>query len=179
MQESITIARPYAQAAFERAREQGKFEVWSKMLSFLGLMVVDPLMHKVIQDPRVPRARLLQLIFEIGDEHLQEEEGRNFVKLLVDTERIQFAPEIVRLYEALRAEAERVIDVDVVSAYELDEEQKQVIAEAVKKHIGREVKITAHMDRGLIGGVIIRIGDRVIDASLRGRLEQLATRLAA
>lgn len=178
MQESITIARPYAQAAFEYAREQGKFDAWSKVLSFLGLMVADPLMHRVIQDPRVPRARLLQLIFDIGGDYLHDE-GRNFVKLLVDAGRIQFAPEIAGLYEELRAEAERVVDVDVVSAYELDQEQEQVIAEAVKKRIGKNVKVATRVDPGLIGGVIVRIGDLVIDASLRGRLEQLAARLAA
>ncbi len=177
MQESVTVARPYAYAAFEYAREQGEFEAWSKMLSFLALMAADSSIRKIIQDPRLPRARLLQLIFDIGGDYLNER-GRNLVRLLVDTGRIQFAPEIACLYEELRAQAERVVDVDVVSAYTLDEEQEQVIAEAVKKRIGRNVKVATHIDRGLIGGVIVRIGDRVIDASLRGRLKQLAARLA-
>ncbi|HYY16870.1 MAG TPA: F0F1 ATP synthase subunit delta [Gammaproteobacteria bacterium] len=177
MQEDTTIARPYAQAAFECAREQGQLEAWSKMLSFLSLLVADPTMRKIIQDPRIPRARLLELIFDIGGEYLLEQ-GRNFLKLLVEAGRIQLAPAIARLYEELRAEAERVVDVNVITAYALDNTQEQVIAEAVKKRTGKNVKVSTLVDRGLIGGVVVRIGDRVIDASVRGRLQQLASQLA-
>ena len=88
------------------------------------------------------------------------------------------APAIARLYEELRAEAERVVDVDVITAYALDKAQEQVIAEAVKKRTGKQVKVATRIDRGLIGGVVVRIGDLVIDASLRGRLQQLASQLA-
>ena len=177
MQEDTTIARPYAQAAFECAREQGQLEAWSKMLSFLSLLAADPTMRKIIQDPRIPRARLLELIFDIGGEYLLEQ-GRNFLKLLVEAGRIQLAPAIARLYEELRAEAERVVDVNVITAYALDNTQEQVIAEAVKKRTGKNVKVSTLVDRGLIGGVVVRIGDRVIDASVRGRLQQLASQLA-
>lgn len=177
MQENTTIARPYAQAAFEYAREQGQLQAWSEMLSFLSLLVADPTMHKLIQDPRIPRARLFELIFDIGGEYLLEQ-GRNFLKLLVEAGRIQLIPEIARLYEELRAEAERVVDVDVITAYALDKAQEQVIAEAVKKRTGKNVKVTTRIDQGLIGGVVVRIGDRVIDVSLRGRLQQLASQLA-
>src|ERR687892_747810 len=163
MQENTTIARPYAQAAFEYAREQGQLEAWSKMLSFLSLLVADPTMRKIIQDPRIPRGRLLELIFDIGRDFLFEE-GQ-----------IQLAPAIAVLYEELRAEAERVVDVDVITAYALDKAQEQVIAEAVKKRTGKQVKIATRIERGLIGGVVVRIGDLVIDASLRGRLQQLAS----
>ncbi len=134
-------------------------------------------MHKLIQDPRISRARLFELIFDIGGEYLLEQ-GRNFLKLLVEAGRIQLIPEIARLYEELRAEAERVVDVDVITAYALDKAQEQVIAEAVKKRTGKQVKVATRIDRGLIGGVVVRIGDLVIDASLRGRLQQLATQLA-
>jgi F-type H+-transporting ATPase subunit delta len=177
MQENTTIARPYAQAAFGYAREQGQLEAWSKVLSFLSLLVADPTMRKIIQDPRIPRARLLELIFDIGRDFLFEE-GRNFSKLLIEAGRIQLAPAIARLYEELRAEAERVVDVDVITAYALDKAQEQMIAEAVKKRTGKQVKVATRIDRGLIGGVVVRIGDLVIDASLRGRLQQLASQLA-
>lgn len=177
MQENTTIARPYAQAAFGYAREQGQLEAWSEMLSFLSLLVADPTMRKLIQDPRISRARLLELILDIGGEYLLEQ-GRNFLKLLVEAGRIQLVPEITCLYEELRAEVERVVDVDVITAYALDKAQEQVIAEAVKKRTGKNVKVATRIDQGLIGGVVVRIGDRVIDASVRGRLQQLASQLA-
>jgi len=177
MQENTTIARPYAQAAFEEARQGNKLQAWSDMLSFLGVVIADPQMHKFIHDPRVPRTRLLDLISDLCGDRLFKE-GQNFVKLLVEAGRIQHAPEIARLFDELRADAEGVVDVDVISAYPLEGEEEKVIAQAVTQRTGKQVKLTARIDKALIGGVIVRVGDMVIDASLQGRLRQLANQFA-
>jgi F-type H+-transporting ATPase subunit delta len=177
MQENITIARPYAQAAFEEARQGKKLQEWSDVLSFLGAVVADPGMRKIIQDPRVGRERLRELISDICGERLFKE-GQNFVRLLIEAGRIQHAPEIAQIYEALRAEAEGVVDVDVVSAYPLEQGQEKLIVKAVQQRTGKDVKVTSRIDQSLIGGVVVRIGDLVIDTSLRGRLKQLANQFA-
>ena len=96
--------------------------------------------------------------------------------MLLDGGRLQVLPEIARLFEELRAEAQGSVDVEVISAFDLSADQEQVIAAAIKRRVSKDLKVTTRIDRGLIGGAIVRVGDLVIDASLRGRLQQLSTR---
>lgn len=173
MQENATIARPYAQAVFEEARGQGRLDEWSAMLSLLALMVADPDLRRVIGDPRIGRSRLQNLLFDIAGERLSSA-GRNFVKVVLDAGRLLLVAEMSKQFENLRAETLGVADVDVVSAYPLDREQERVIVNAVRRRIGKDVNVKTQIDEALIGGVVIRVGDLVIDASLRGRLRQLA-----
>lgn len=175
MQATATLARPYAQAVFERARESGQWDEWSGALAFLRLLMQDPMMHKIAVDPRIERSKLERLIFDLAGDRLTPE-VRNLIRVLLDGGRLQVLPEIARLFEELRAEAQGSVDVEVISAFDLSADQEQVIAAAIKRRVSKDLKVTTRIDRGLIGGAIVRVGDLVIDASLRGRLQQLSTR---
>lgn len=173
MIENATIARPYATAAFALAQEQNELGPWSEALQFLAAVVTDPDMRRIISDPRIATVRLSELVLAIGSERYS---GlvRNFVKLLADNGRLPLAPEIARLYEALRAEAQRSVDVEVTSAFALKAEETDKITGVVAQRLGKTVNLSTRVDRQLIGGAVVRVGDLVIDASLRGRLNQLS-----
>jgi len=176
MQDKTTIARPYAQAVFETASEESKLTEWSEMLGLLEAVVTDAQMKTVLSNPKLDAAALSDFIQDVCGEALSET-GSNLVKVLADARRLSIVPEINKLYEQLRADAEGVIDVGVTSAYELTPEQQATISEAMAKRLGRKVEITNDIDDSLIGGVVIRAGDSVIDASVKGRLKALATQM--
>ena len=171
-----TIARPYAEAIFERADETGKLALWSEMLELLAAVVVDPNLAGVVNNPLFDRADLTSLMLDIGGGRLTDE-GANLVKLLIQNGRLTLLPEITRLFDELKAEKDRLLKVHVVSAYALKPAQEKQLAEALKQRLGRDVSITSEKDPELIGGVHIRAGDTVIDGSVRGRLQQLANEL--
>lgn len=172
MQESLTIARPYAQAAFDTASEAGVVSQWDAALQRLAAVVNDADMRRVIVDPSVGKDRLLQLLFAVvGD---MPSLFANFVKVLAGAGRLAVVPEISQAFAARRAAAENVADVEVVSAFPLEPELEQRIAAAMRSRLGKAVRITQHVDPGLIGGARVKVGDMVFDASLRGGLTQLA-----
>ena len=176
MQDKTTIARPYAQAVFETATEESKLTEWSEMLGLLEAVVTDAQMKSVLTSPKLDAAALSDFVQGVCGDALSEK-GSNLVKVLADARRLSFIPELSKLYEQLRAEAEGVIEVGVTSAYELSPEQQVTISEAMANRLGRKVEITNDIDDSLIGGVIIRAGDSVIDASVKGRLKALATQM--
>ena len=176
MQEKTTIARPYAQAVFETASEESKLSEWSEMLGLLDSVVSDAQMQTVLTNPKLDAASLTDFVLGVCGESLNET-GSNLVKVLADARRLAIIPEINNLFEQLRAEAEGVIEVTVTSAYELAADQQAAISEAMAKRLGRKVEITSDIDDSLIGGVVIRAGDSVIDASVKGRLKALATQM--
>lgn len=172
-------ARPYAIAAFRQAQEEDKLEQWSATLQFLSALVQNPTMAGIIANPRVERAKLIELILDIaGDAFAKTQKtGKNFLRVLVEQGRLPLAPEIAELFEEQRREQERKARVEVVSAYKLPQKYAKAITKAMAKRLDREVDLTLRVDKSIIGGVIIRAGDLVIDASLRGRLQQLAREL--
>jgi len=176
MAEKTTLARPYALAAFKVASEDDQLALWSEMLAFLAAVVEDATMKGIIADPRVEAEAQGKLIIEIAGGRLSER-GQNFVKVLAENARLGLVPEIQAVYEEARAKAEKRQKVEVVSAYKLTVRFETMIADAMKKRLGCEVDVDSRIDRSLIGGVIIRAGDTVIDASLRGRLQGLASAL--
>lgn len=176
MHEKATIARPYARAAFEQALEEGALKEWSGMLALLSAVVSDPLMCKVIGNPRLSADGLSGLVIDVCGARLSET-GRNFVKLLVEADRLAVAPEICEQFEVKRAHAEGISHIEITSAFELDDAQEKRIQAIMKKRIGRDVDVAANVDRDIIGGVIIRAGDSVVDASIRGRLRELRNEL--
>jgi len=178
MQENTTIARPYAQAVFETASEENKLTEWSEMLELLEAVVADAQMRAVLENPKMDAAAQSDFVLGVCGKALSET-GNNLVKVLAGAGRLTIIPEINKLYEQLRAEAEGVIEVGVTSAYELAPEQQATISEAMAKRLGRKVEITHEIDDSLIGGVVIRAGDTVIDASVRGRLKALATQMSS
>jgi len=176
MQEKTTIARPYAQAVFETASEENKLSAWSEILGLLDMVVSDAQMKAVLVNPKLDAAALCDFVRGVCGKELSET-GNNLVKVLADAGRLSFIPEIKKLYEQLRAEAEGVVEVDVISAYKLAPEQQASISEMMAKRLGKKVEISSEVDDSLIGGVVIRAGDTVIDASVKGRLKTLAMQM--
>lgn len=176
MQDSGELARPYAIAAFQQAREEGKLEEWSRMLALIGLIVRDRLMAGVIASPKVDRRALAGLILDVAGEHLSDT-ARNFVRVLVEYGRLSLMPAIVRIFNEARAREAGLSEVRVISAFELDADHVERIAVAMRERLKGEVDVSVEIDSTIIGGVIIRAGDMMIDASLRGRLTQLAQSL--
>jgi F-type H+-transporting ATPase subunit delta len=172
MLEKATIARPYANAAFDQAIDESKLGEWSAMLNLLSMIVSDDSMNAVINNPRLSSEALYQFIADIGGDNFSQS-GKNFIRILVDAERIDLAAEVFELFELKRAAAEGISEVDVVSAYPLDDAQVSAISESISKRLAKKIDVNTEEDKDLIGGVIIRVGDSVIDASLRGRLKEL------
>lgn len=177
MAEAITVARPYAIAAFDEARKRNDLKGWSDMLQSAAHAVDHPQVRMLITSPRVPKGKLEELMLALSGGKLTAE-AKNFIRLLVEGQRLILLPEIAAMFEVMRAEAEKSIDVVVTSAFDLSEPQKQKIAAAMKSRMGREIRLSCEIDRGLLGGVIIRTGDKVMDGSARTHLSELANALA-
>jgi F-type H+-transporting ATPase subunit delta len=176
MLEKSTLARPYAQAAFRHAQQAGKLQRWSEMLGLLAGVVRDPTMARLTKDPRLGRDRLGKLLEQVCGKRL-DAGAKNFVRALAEHNRVQVLPEVLEQFEVLKREAEARIEVEVTSAYPVTAEQAHALADALQKHLGREVALTSHVDPTLLGGVVVRAGDTVIDGSLLGRLRQLGSEL--
>ena len=177
MAESLTIARPYAEAAFKIARELGALPDWSDALSRLATVTATQVARELIADPKVGVTQVAALICD-GAGSLSAEQ-RNFVTVLAENERLGVLPEIADHYEALRNAHEGVVDARVASAFPLSDAQLAEIVATLRAKYGREVKTSVSVDPDLIGGVSIRVGDEVMDASVRGKLAQLAGVLRA
>ncbi|MSR15279.1 MAG: F0F1 ATP synthase subunit delta [Gammaproteobacteria bacterium] len=173
MQENLTIARPYAQAAFEYSNTEGAIGAWSEALAFLGMVVADPAMRRVISDPKVSQQRLIDLLLDLGGARFSPSFGR-FVKVLGAAHRLVVVGEIAQLFERHRAVAENIAHAEIVSAFPLAPSEEAAIAKAVEKRLGKAVRITQRLDQTLIGGAIVQVGDTVFDVSLKGGLNQLA-----
>lgn len=177
MAEALTTARPYAQAAFEEAQKLGGLKGWSEMLQSLAEAVSHPEVRAVVTSPRFLKAQIEKLMEGLLGSQAKIQQ-RNFIRILVDNQRLLLLPEIVSLFEALRAEAEKTVNVVVDSAFELSAAQQEKIIATLKARLGREIKLVCKVNKELLGGVVIRAGDKVIDGSVRTRLGEMANALA-
>src|SRR3569832_118020 len=168
MAEKTTIARPYAQAVFELAEQGKQLPRWSAVLQ---------LANELVADPRVSATQLAELSIAVAGAEF-DGNAQNFVRLLVENDRLSVLPEIAELYEHYRAEAERTVEAHLVSAFPVDDAQKAQVAAMLKKRLGREVTVSADVDPSLVGGAIIRAGDLVIDGTVLGQLAKLEVALA-
>jgi F-type H+-transporting ATPase subunit delta len=175
MAESLTLARPYAEAVFKLARETGALPQWSDALARLAAVVRSGPARELIGNPRITDAQAASIIAEVAGG--LSDEQRNFVRVLADNERLSVLPEIVAAYESLRSGFEGVLEAEVTSAYPLTDAQVAEITATLEAKYGRKVKAEVVVDPALIGGISIRIGDEVMDASVRGKLAQLADAL--
>ena len=175
-QEASTIARPYAEAVYRLAADEGKLDTWSDMLAFLAEVMKDPAMKGVVSNPGLTRDRLAELMLDIGGGRLTDT-GQNFVRLLAENGRLSVLPEIAAQSHRLKQESQGTLAVEITSAYPLNAAQEQSLAEALKVKLGREVSITSVEDPELVGGALIRAGDLVIDGTVKGQLRQLAKEL--
>lgn len=178
MAETKTAARPYAKAVFDLARSGDELSVWSETLALTAAVAADPSVARLASDPRVPRARVTELFLDVFGQRVSDA-GVNFVRLLIENRRLALLPEIVTLFEQYKAAAEGRLDVTVHSAFPLTAAQQKAITAALKRKLGRDINLTVAVDATLVGGVIIRAGDLVIDGSVKGGLEQLAAYLNA
>jgi F-type H+-transporting ATPase subunit delta len=177
MADTTTIARPYAKAAFEAAQAGDGLKEWSDMLQLVSGITGNPEMQSFLDNPDVDTGQKCQAVLDVGGDGLSDH-GRNFIKLLADNRRLSVVPEIAAVYEELRADAERTVEAQVVSARALTKEQEKKLQAALKKRLGREVVISCTVDESLLGGAVIRAGDLVIDGSATGKLRQLATAMS-
>jgi F-type H+-transporting ATPase subunit delta len=177
MAEAITVARPYALAAFDEARKLNDLKGWSETLQCVAQAVLNPEVSALIGSPRVRGSQLEDLMLAICGDSATSAKG-NFIRLLVESRRLILLPDIAAMFETMRAEAEKSVDVIVTSAFDLDEAQKQKITAAMKRRLGREVRLSCEIDHALLGGIVIRAGDKVIDGSARTHLSELANALA-
>lgn len=175
MAELTTLARPYAKAAFESALGGKTLVEWSQMLDFLAAMTNDSRVKQLLGSPALTAARQAAILVELAGEQLTlGGPAKNFLALLAEQKRLLLLPQIAALFEILRAEQEQSIDVAVTSAYPLSQERIQRITEALRKRFNKSIHIETHLDSALIGGMMIRAGDLVIDGSVKGKLTRLA-----
>lgn len=176
MAEPVTIARPYAEAAFRLAREQNALPAWSDALDLIAAVVADPQMAALIGAPQVGTAQLESIIIGVIGKQLSGE-ARNFVQVLAQNRRLALMPQIVELFGALRREHEGAMEATVVSALPVDDAQLKTLLAALEKKYGRKITARVELDPQLIGGLKIMVGDKVIDATVRGRLDAMAAAL--
>ncbi|MDX1799692.1 MAG: F0F1 ATP synthase subunit delta [Marinobacter sp.] len=173
MAELITLARPYANAVFAAAQQSKQLDEWSDMLAFAAAVASDPQTKALVTHPTLPDDKKAAAFADFCEGKLSEQ-GQNFVALLAENRRLLLLPEITVLFEGLRAQLERSVSVELATPFELTEEQTNKLVEALSRKLDRKVNLSTAMDKTLIGGVVIRAGDVVIDASVRGKLKKLA-----
>lgn len=171
-----TLARPYAKAAFEFASAAGRIDAWSGMLSLAAVAVEVPDVAELLKNPRLTSENKVKTLVQLLGSDV-DEAFRNFVSTLGDNDRLDVLPTIRELFEELKAEAEKTLDVEVQTAFELTPAQLQTLAAALSKRLDRTVNPQQVVNPALIGGVVIRAGDVVVDGSVRGKLSQLAESL--
>lgn len=176
--ERATLARPYAEALAELAAQGQSWSVWSERLALLSTVLADAQMRELIVNPALEDARVADLVISVCGDALGAE-GANFVRLLAENKRLPLVADVVAQFEALKAAQEGELSAHVTSAFDLSNEQMAALKERLEARFGRKINATQSTDPELIGGVVIQVGDEVMDASVRGGLEQLAVTLSA
>ena len=175
MAENVTIARPYADAAFELARGAGALGPWSEALDRLATVAADSTMQACFNDPKLSSDQLNKLMLDVAGELNAEQQ--NFIRVLVDNERLQVLPEIRDLFVELKNEHEGVKEAEIASAFPLDDATLANLKADLETRFKTRLNVRVSLDPELIGGVRIAIGDEVIDASVRGKLANMAAAL--
>jgi F-type H+-transporting ATPase subunit delta len=173
MSQFTTLARPYARAAFETAISDGSLKGWSAALGLLAALLQDSKVAGYLSDPSNSTGAQGQTLLDLCGSEL-DAKAQNFVLILAANKRLVLLPDISTLFEELKADYEKTVDVDVISAFGMDQSAESSLVAALKKRLQRDVKLNVTIDRALIGGMIVRAGDLVIDGSVRGRLNKLA-----
>jgi len=187
MADNNTIARPYARAAFEFAQQNGNLNGWSNALETAKDLLANGDVVTFLANPTLSDAQKLDFLAgligsagsDVGTLAGDDENGTNFLKLLLEYGRVSVLPEIAEHFDALKAAEENTVDVTVTSAAPMNAEQQDTIAAALKERLGRNVNLSTEIDEDLIGGAVIRAGDVVIDGSLRARLTSLTNALVS
>jgi F-type H+-transporting ATPase subunit delta len=176
--ERATIARPYAKAAFAYAHAANTFAQWSRGLATAAEIVADERVAELAKSPTWSAAALAGLVTDVAGPKL-DTGMQNFVRVLAENHRLLLLPEIAAHYEVLRSSVENTVDVEVISAVALNEAQAEKLKSALSTRLKRQVRMHNSVDATLLGGAVVRAGDMVIDGSLKGRLQRLATDLGS
>ena len=176
MAEAATIARPYARAAFEAARDAPALPAWSEALRYAAGLTADAGITDLITSPRLSLDQVVSLFAGLGGESI-DPQWQNFIRLLATNKRLEVLSEIGAEFARLRARYENELDVAVTSAIPLGAAEQAKLAAALHARFKRDVRMTLAVDPGLLGGAVIRAGDLVIDGSVQGRLQRMATSL--
>jgi len=176
MAEPITVARPYAEAAFALARDQNALPVWSEMLRTAASVADDPTMRTALDNPKLSASDKEALFLSICGERLNKE-GRNFVRVLIEGDRIALLPQIRELFDALKDADEGVARASIRTAFPLSDEELAQLKRALERRFGKKIETSVAVDESLIGGARITVGDTVIDASVKAELEAMANHL--
>ena len=178
MAEPSTIARPYAEAAFRLADAQGTLAEWSAALANLAAVAADARVKAAVGDPNLPAAKVAGLFISILAGKLAGE-TENFVRVLAGNGRLDVLAEIRTQYEVLKNEREGTVEAEVYTAFEMNAAQVADLVQRLEKRTGRKVRTKVLIDKNLIGGVKIVVGDKVIDGSARAQLGALEAALKA
>lgn len=176
MAETRTIARPYAEAVFKLAKTSGTLPAWSEMLQLLAAIAMDEQIKVLIGNPKVPPRRLGELLLGICGNKLTDE-GRNFVLLLAENSRVEVLPEVSEMFEQLKTRHDGVLDAKVTSAFAMSDAQLKDLVADLEARFKRKIEAKVSIDPELIGGVKVEVGDEVLDASVRAKLEAMAVAL--
>ncbi len=173
MAELTTLARPYAKAAFEVAVNDGDLQNWSQMLGTCAAVASNDEVATLLTAPSFSTEQVASAFIDICGDTL-DDKGKNFVRLLAENKRLVLLPEVSALYEHLKAQQEKSLDVEITTAFEVSSDISEKLVQALKTRLQREVRLATHIDQSIIGGAVIRAGDTVIDSSVRGKLSKLA-----
>lgn len=176
MAELVTIARPYAEAVFKLAREKSALAAWSDALELLDAVIANPEVQARIGDPKVSARDLEALVLGVVGDRV-DGAGRNLVQVLIANGRLELMPQIRGLFDSLRREHEGVLQVRITSALPVADDQLNSLVAALEQKYRKKVSVQVDIDPQLIGGVRAAVGDKVIDATVRGRLDAMATAL--
>jgi F-type H+-transporting ATPase subunit delta len=178
MAELATIARPYAEAAFELARDQQALGAWSETLRFAATIVGDARVAAALDNPRRDAGAKESLLLSIGGDRFGAE-ARNFIRVLVEAERVALAPQISAMFDTLKDEAEATAKATIESAFELTDAQIAELKGALEKRFGKKIDATVSVNPELIGGARVTVGDAVLDGSVQAKLAAMHARLRA
>jgi F-type H+-transporting ATPase subunit delta len=178
MAEAVTIARPYAVAVFRLAKGKNALAQWSDMLALIAAVAADAQMQTLIEDPNQTSTNIEKVLLGVCGDKLNTE-GANLVRLLVENDRLSLLPEIVATFEGLKAQEECTLDAEITTAAKLNAAQVKTLVTQLQARFGKKIEAHVSVDPEIIGGIKIIVGDTVIDASVRGRLQELANTLKA
>ena len=178
MAELATIARPYAEAAFELARDEQALPAWSQMLRFAATIIGDERVAAALDNPRLDAAAKESLLLSIGGDRF-DAQARNFIRVLVEGERVTLLPQIAAMFDTLKNEAEATARATIESAFALTDAQLAELQGALEKRFGKKMETTVIVNPDLIGGARVTVGDAVLDGSVQAKLAAMHAQLRA
>jgi F-type H+-transporting ATPase subunit delta len=176
MAELATIARPYAEAVFRLAKQANALAAWSDALNLIATVYRDPQMQAAVANPKVTPSEIERLMLAICGERI-DGVARNLIQLLVHNRRLSLLTEIRALFEQLKLEDEGKLDAKISSAFPMEDTQRNHVVNLLSSRFKRKINATVIVDSNLIGGIKVEVGDKIWDASVRGRLQNMAAAL--